>query len=139
VTADVIRRDGTPEPPSDRSFGVVFATVFALLALLPLLWGGAFRVWAAALGVAFLVVAFVAPTVLAPLNRQWLRFGLALHRVTSPVLLFLMFVLIFVPVGLVMRVIRRDALGLKFDKSRSSYWVDRETDRLAPRSFDDQF
>jgi hypothetical protein len=107
--------------------------------VLPLLWGGAFRVWAAALGVAFLVVAFVAPTVLAPLNRQWLRFGLALHRVTSPVLLFLMFVLIFVPVGLVMRVIRRDALGLKFDKSRSSYWVDRETDRLAPRSFDDQF
>ncbi|MEE8227677.1 MAG: hypothetical protein V3R30_12710, partial [Kiloniellales bacterium] len=71
---------------SDRGFGLVFAAVFAVIGLWPLIGGGALRRWALAVVAAFLAVALVAPRLLGPGNRLWTRFGLLLHRLAGPVL-----------------------------------------------------
>lgn len=71
---------------SDRGFGLVFAAVFAVIGLWPLIGGGALRRWALAVVAAFLAVALVAPRLLGPANRLWTRFGLLLHRLGGPVL-----------------------------------------------------
>ncbi len=64
--------------PSDRSFGLTFAVIFALVAAFPLLYASAPRWWALAVAAALAVVSLARPVLLAPLNRWWLKFGLLL-------------------------------------------------------------
>ena len=110
--------------PSDRSFGLVFAVVFAIIAFFPIWSGGGIRLWAVAISVGCAVLALAWPRALAPANRVWLRFGLALHRIVNPVVMAVLFFLVFTPFGLVMRVAGRGLRRqLRPDPSRSSYWI----------------
>ena len=75
---------------SNRSFGMVFAVVFAIVALWPLMHAGAARVWAAAIAGAFVAVALAWPSALAPLNRAWTAIGSVLHKITNPLIMGLL-------------------------------------------------
>ncbi len=127
------------EGSSDRSFGIVFAIVFAVIGLLPFAFGGGVRLWALLIGGAFLLVALALPSILAPLNRLWLRFGLLLHRIVSPIVLGIMFFVVITPMGLLMRALGKDLLRLKFDERSSSYWIARVPPGPPPESLRDQF
>jgi predicted membrane metal-binding protein len=111
---------------SDRSFGLVFGAVFALISLWPVLDGQKARLWALPVAGAFVLVAFTVPALLAPLNRLWQRFGLALHQVTTPLLMALIFYGAVVPTALLARALSKDFLHLKKDPSAASYWVRRQ-------------
>ncbi len=124
---------------SDRSFGIVFAVVFGVIGLLPLAFGGGARLWSLGVGAAFLLVALAMPSILAPLNRLWLRFGLLLHRIVSPLVLGIMFFLVITPMGLVMRAFGKDLLRLRFDKAAPSYWIARTPPGPPPDSLTEQF
>lgn len=115
------------QPGSNRSFGLVFAVAFAVIALWPLLHGGELRVWAAIVGAAFLVVALVIPAILAPLNRVWFRFGLLLGHIVSPIVMALVFVLAVIPTGLILKLLRKDVLKLALEPDRETYWEPRMT------------
>ena len=110
---------------SDRFFGVVFCVLFLLIGLYPLLGAGTPHWWAVAIAAVFLVLALVAPTVLEPLNRLWLKFGELLHRITNPIILGVMFFLLITPVALVLRLLRKDLLRQRFEDS-PSYWIPRD-------------
>ncbi len=124
---------------SDRSFGLVFAAFFALLGLLPMILGRAPRIWAFGVSGFFLLAALAFPSVLAPLNRIWLRLGLLLHRFVSPIALGVMFFLVITPMGLVMRAMGKDFLRLRLDPAAESYWIRREPPGPAPESLKNQF
>ena len=87
----------------------------------------------------FLLVALGFPSILAPLNRLWLRFGLLLHRIVSPLVLGIMFFLVITPMGLLMRAFGKDLLRLKFDRAAASYWIERTPPGPPPESMADQF
>ena len=94
--------------PSERSFGLLFAAVFAGFA--GWAWYAGRPVLAGALVVAaaaLVAVAFTIPRLLAWPNRLWFRLGMALNAVVSPIVLFVMFAVMFVPVALVMRIAGR--------------------------------
>ena len=124
---------------SNRSFGIVFAVVFAVIGLLPFAFGGGIRLWALLIGGAFLLVALALPSILEPLNRLWLRFGLLLHRIVSPIVLGIMFFLVITPMGLLMRALGKDFLRLRFEKDLPSYWIERKPPGTPPESLKDQF
>jgi len=124
---------------SNRAFGFVFAAVFVLIALFPLLVSGGVRWWSIGVAAAFLVAALAFPAVLAPLNRLWTAFGLLLHRVVSPLVLGFMFFLVFTPMGLVRRLFNKDPLHLRFEPELRSYWVERRPPGPAPETIENQF
>jgi hypothetical protein len=132
-------RNDAVQGSSNRSFGLVFAVVFALIGLVPLVFGGVVRLWAIMLAGAFLLAALAFPRVLAPFNRLWMRFGLLLHRIVSPVVLGIMFFGVITPIGLVMRLLGKDPLRLHLDKAAGSYWIERTPPGPAPETFKDQF
>lgn len=124
---------------SDRAFGGVFAFVFALVAAWPLVHGAAPRWWAAAVALAFALLALAAPRVLAPLNRLWIKLGALLHAIVSPVVLSIIFFGVVLPTALVMRLRKRDLLRLRFDPQAATYWIDRVPPGPPPNSFKDPF
>lgn len=128
-----------PRGSSDRSFGIVFGVVFLIIALWPLLSSGGVRIWSVIASASFFVVAFVLPKLLAPLNRLWMRFGLLLHHIVSPVVLGILFYLFVTPMGLVMRLFGKDFLRLRFDSSSRSYWIERNPPGPRPDSLNNQF
>jgi hypothetical protein len=131
-----------PPLPSERSFGILFTVVFALLAGW-IYWkaGPASKWWIpASLSGLFLVLSFVAPIVLRPLNIVWMKFGLLLGMIVSPIALGVIFFLAVTPFALVMKLAKRDALLLKLNKDARSYWVPRDPPGPnGPESFPRQF
>ena len=124
---------------SDRSFGLVFAGFFALVALLPLLHGGALRWWALIVAAAFAAVAFFIPRLLHPLNRLWFALGLLLHHVVNPVVMAAMFYGAIMPMAFLVRWLGKDLLRLKHDPQATSYWIVREPPGPASDSMRKQF
>ena len=124
---------------SDRSFGFVFAAVFLIVALYPLLHAGGIRIWAAIVSGLFLLLAALVPTILAPANRAWTKFGLLLHNIVSPLALGILFFLVVTPPGLLMRLFGKDPLRLRFDPAATSYWIKRDPPGPAADSLNNQF
>lgn len=124
---------------SERSFGIVFAAVFALVGLFPLTGGGDPRLWALGLAAGFLGAGLTLPQLLGPLNRLWFRFGLLLNRIVSPVVMGILFYLTVTPVGLIMRIRHRDPLRQRFDREAASYWIPVDRARARQTSMRRQF
>ena len=134
-----LQRDESVQLSSNRSFGFVFVAVFLIVGLLPLISGGRVRVWSLAVAGVILLLALLAADLLAPLNRLWMRFGMLLHRIVSPLVLGIMFFVVVTPMGIVMRWLGKDPLRLKRDPASASYWVPRTPPGPARDSFDNQF
>ena len=124
---------------TDRSFGFVFATVFLIIALYPLLHAAGIRIWAVAVSGVFLLLAALVPQVLAPANRLWTKFGMLLHNIVSPIALGILFFLVVTPTALLMRLFGKDPLRLRFDPAVDSYWIKRDPPGPAADSLKNQF
>jgi hypothetical protein len=124
---------------SNRSFGLVFTGFFAVIAWGPLLAGGAMRSWAAVLSICCLAAALLAPGLLAPFNHMWSRIGLILNLIVSPVVMGLIYAIVIVPTGLILKATGRDPLRLKWQPHIPSYWIDRRPPNSQPDSMSKQF
>ena len=111
--------------PSNRSFGLVFAAVFSLLGIWPIMRGQTPHLWALFVAGGFLLAALAFPATLTVPNRLWQRVGLALHRVTAPLAMSLMYYGAVVPAGLLLKVLKKDLLQLERDPTTVSYWIQR--------------
>ena len=131
-----LSRDGDEPVATERSFGLLFAGVFAIVGLLPLLKDHGVRAWALGLAVVFLVAGLALPRILRPFNRIWMGIGKIMHRVVSPVVLGLLYTVAVVPTGWFLRLRGADPLRLKRDAAAKSYWIPRAR---APISFKNQF
>jgi predicted membrane metal-binding protein len=134
-------RTETVKGSSDRSFGFVMAAFFALLALFPLLHGplSSIRWWALVVAAAFLALALLWPAPLRPLNRAWLKLGLLLSKIVSPIVMMVLFYATVTPIGVLMRWAGKDPLRLRRDPAATSYWIPREPPGPAPNSMKQQF
>ena len=136
---DIFRPDDDIQRSSDRSFGLVFAVVFAIVGCWPLLGGNAVRWWALAIAAAFLGIALARPVLLAPLNAAWTRLGLLLHRIVNPIVMGLVFFFVVTPTGLIMRALGKDAMRRRFDRDAESYWAPRDGGSPEPETMKRQF
>jgi len=111
---------------SDRSFGLVIATAIAILSMLPVRHGEAPSFWGLAAAIAFAAAAFLAPDRLRPLNRLWFKLGGALHKITNPIIMGVLFFGVILPIAMLFRLRGADPLKLSFDKNATSYWTMRD-------------
>ena len=132
-------RDQHIEGSSDRVFGLVFAAVFLIIAGWPLFHGDAIRWWSVGVAIVFALVALVKPALLAGLNRLWMKLGVLLGKVVSPIALGILFYVVITPVGMVIRLSGKDPLRLKFQPDADSYWIQREPPGPHPGSMNNQF
>jgi hypothetical protein len=120
----------------NRRFGFVLAGACAALYGVGRWHSVEARPWLVAAAVV-LAITLTIPRILAPLRRGWLKVGELLHRLVSPVLLFLFYFAGVTPVGLVMRALRKDPLRLK--SGGATYWIERVPPGPDPRTMSDPF
>ncbi len=109
---------------SNRSFGIVFFIVFLLIALYPLLKDNDLRIWSLVISFIFLILGLINSKILTPLNRLWFKFGLLLGKFISPLIMGIIFFIVVTPIGIIMRLLKKDLLNLKFNK-KETYWIDK--------------
>lgn len=133
INPDLIKRS------SDRSFGLVFAAVALLIAFYPLVRSEPPRIWGLVLATVFGVLAWLAPGLLAPLNLIWFHFGLLLRRIINPIALAIIYCILILPVGIIMRLAGKNPLRLGREPNSASYWIGREPPGPSPDSFQRPF
>ena len=109
---------------SNRSFGIVFFVVFFIVAIYPLVNDGELRLWSLIISIIFLLLGLVNSKILNPLNKLWFKFGIFLGKIISPFVMGIIFFLVVTPIGLLMRLLNKDLLNLKFNNSHS-YWIEK--------------
>ena len=110
---------------SNKSFGIVFFVFFLIIAFYPLINGANIRVWALVVSGLFLVLGLINSRILTPPNRIWFKFGILLGKIVSPTIMGLIFFVVVTPIGVLMRMIKKNFLNLKFDDSKS-YWIKKD-------------
>jgi uncharacterized membrane protein len=125
------------KPPSERSTGLLFTGLAVILAVL---WRTSPTISWLALGLAAMLaaVSLIAPALLKPMNILWFQFGLFLHRIVNPIVMFAVFVMVFVPAGAFMR-LWRDPLRSRRTTAGSTYWIERRKGGDPGASMTDQF
>jgi len=109
---------------SNRSFGIVFFIFFLIVALYPLFNNEDLKLWSLIISIIFLILGLLNSKVLTPLNRIWFKFGIILGKIVSPFVMGIIYFLIVTPIGLIMRLFRKDLLNLKYD-NKNTYWIEK--------------
>ena len=94
--------------------------------------------WLAAAALAA-AAALVRPAWLSPLNRLWIKLGLILFKIINPLVMAMMFFVVITPIGLLLRICKKDVLRRRIDRDASSYWILREPPGPAPETMKNQF
>ena len=126
------------ELPSNQKFGFFFTFVFAVAAAYfyysaNISWAYVFITTASI----FLLITLLNSEALLPLNKLWMRFGLLLGMIVSPIVLGTIFFGLFTPIAMLMRLSGRDELRLKFTR-KASHWISRG-EPIESESFKHQF
>ena len=125
--------------PSNKRFGFFLTGVSALLTAYFFwmyigFWGWFFMSFTSIT----LLVTLINSNLLLPLNKSWMWLGLILSMIVNPIIMGVIFFLLFVPIGFVLRILGRDELQLK-KRVTSSYWKERSPIGPEPSSFKNQF
>tara|TARA_B100000029_G_C16948026_1_gene731450 strand:+ start:150 stop:533 length:384 start_codon:yes stop_codon:yes gene_type:complete len=110
---------------SNRSFGFVFSLVFLLIAIYPILNNEDIRVWSLIICLIFFILGILNSKILFPLNKIWFKFGIILGKVVSPIVMSAVFFIVVTPIGLLMKLLGKDLLNLKYNNDKS-YWIEKK-------------
>jgi len=132
-------REESHQGPSNRSFGLTVGGVLALVALVPMLRSRPPRLWALIPAAILLVTGLLLPSVLTVPNRLWMKLAELISKITNPIILSLMFFLLFTPAALIFRLMGKDLLRLKEERELDTYWIARQPAGPPPESMSNQF
>jgi len=109
---------------SNKSFGIVFFIFFLLVSIYPLVNDENIRVWSLILSIIFLILGISNSKILTPMNKLWFKLGIFLGKIISPLIMGLIFFFVVTPIGLFMKLLKKDLLNLKFN-GKPSYWIEK--------------
>ena len=111
---------------SEKSFGIVFSVVFLIISLWPFLDGNQIRLPWLIVSAILILLSFLKPILLKPFNLLWMKLGALLGKVVAPIVMLVIFFVVVTPIGIVLKIFKKDLLGLNFS-DHESYWLKRKT------------
>ena len=106
------------------TFGILFFIFFLIVGLYPLISNEPIRIWSIIISLVFLIVTIIKPNLFTLLNKLWIKFGILLGKIISPIVMGLVFFFVVTPIGIFVKILKKDVMGLK--RGESSYWITRE-------------
>ena len=111
---------------SNRSFGILFFTVFFVIGFWPLTKSENINYILIGISIIFLILGILNSNFLTPFKNIWIKLGEILGKVIAPIVMALVYFIILTPVSLVVRIFGKDLLGLKISENKNSYWIKRK-------------
>ena len=111
---------------SNRSFGLLFFIVFIVVGLWPVIKGETANIYLILISLFFLIFGLINSKILSPFNKAWIKFGEILGLIIAPIIMALVYFIILTPISLIVRMLGKDLLGLKFLKKQDTYWTKRK-------------
>ena len=106
------------------TFGILFFVFFLIIGLYPLISNEPIRIWSIIVSLVFLIITIIKPNLFTFLNKLWIKFGILLGKIISPIVMGLVFFFVVTPIGIFIKVLKKDVMSLK--RGASSYWITRE-------------
>ncbi len=106
------------------TFGILFFILFLIIGLYPLKSGGLIRIWSVVLSLIFLIITIIRPNLFTFINKLWIKFGILLGKIISPIVMGLVFFFVVTPIGIVVRIFKKDVMSLK--RGENTYWINRK-------------
>lgn len=106
----------------NKSFGFLFGLIFFLIGVFQFVRNHHFYVFFIIAGMVFFTMAIISPLLLQPVRKSWERLGIVLGTINTYIILILIYFLLFMPYGLIIRLLRKDPLRKKIDLKSQSYW-----------------
>ena len=119
-----------------KMFAIIWSAIFAVIGVLPLLKGDEVKIWAIIIALIFNIIAFTKPQILTRFYQIWMKFGEFIGGIMSKIMMTILYFLFFTPISIFLKIIGKDLLDKRIDKSQTSYWIERETQ---PQSMKNQF
>jgi len=121
--------------------------VAVMAAILTVIGGIQYFVWAHvrtanvfwAIAAALFFTGMALPILLRPVYWVWLKIAAGLAWFNTRLIMFLIFYLVFTPVGLVLRLLRKDLIKQRWDKEAESYWIRRPETPFDPKRYENQY
>ena len=113
--------------PSNRKFGFFFTCIFLLATFYSYYIES--KVLLYVLGTicgVFFIITIINADALLPFNKLWMKFGILLSVIVSPIIMGVIFFGIFTPIAILMRLYGRDELRLSV-KNKKTHWINRKT------------
>lgn len=129
----------TSTPKDVRKFGIMFSVICLMVAALSVYKGSTIWTWMLGGSAFFLITGLFVHQILKPIYIGWMTFAFALGWVNTRIILGLVYYLIFTPVSLILRLLRKDILEMRIDKKVQSYWVMREPVEMDPKRYENLF
>ena len=111
---------------NNRSFGILFFIVFLLIGLYPILNEGKPNIYFLLLSLPFIILGLLNSKFLTPLNKAWLKLGEILGMIIAPIIMAIVYFAILTPISLLVRILGKDLLSIKFNKNLETYWINRK-------------
>ena len=122
-----------------REFGLTVGFVFGLIGCFLLWRGKEHYFYFLILAVVLLICGLLIPQILKPVQKVWMAIALLIGWVMTRVILSVLFYLVITPLGILARLLGKDALDLKFDRNAHSYWILRKERINKKEDYEKQF
>ena len=110
---------------SNKSFGIVFFIFFLILSALAYKNNIILTYFLIFVAFLFLFLAMKKSELLSPLNKIWIKFGIVLGKIISPIVMGLVYFSVVYLTKIFLILIKKDILNLKLDKNIHTYWINK--------------
>ena len=122
-----------------QKFGIIFGLILLIIAgFLFSKEHESFQIFLA-FGVAFFTAGITIPFIIKPIYWLWMLLGTIFGWVMTRVILSFLFYLLFTPIGLLLKLFGKQFLDLRWDKSKESYWNNRDSKHFIKEQYEKQF
>ena len=71
-----------------------------------------------------MILGLIDSKILSPLNKLWFKFGILLGKIISPLVMGIIFFLVVTPIGILMKILKKDLLNLNYNNNKT-YWIEK--------------
>jgi len=105
-----------------KKFGLTFTVISFFISIILFLNHSKLFFYFILAGILLLIISLFIPEILKHVYKIWMTFALILGIITTNIILTLLFYLIILPIGLIIKLSGKDLLDLKFNKGSLTYW-----------------
>lgn len=111
---------------SNKNFGITFFVVFILISIYVFYKTQIINYYLIIIALAFLILGLINSKILSPLNNLWFKFGILLGKIVSPIVMGVIFFAVVTPIGIIMKLLKKNLLNLN-NKNQRTYWIVKKT------------